>query len=94
MIIDYLVVMKKKIMIQNKKQLPCDREIIQIQILTHIRPNKPPYYILEESNFNLKYDMLCDLDIRKEKKAKLFINSGDLDQTPLFGGVSRRKWVQ
>ena len=54
---------------------------------TNIRPNKPLYYILEESNFNLKYARLCDLDIRKEKKAKLFANSGDLDQTPLFGGL-------
>ena len=66
-----------------------------------------PHYILEESNFNVRYVCLWDLDIPVEKKAKLFANIGDPDQTPHSAaadlglhclpitrlGVSRLQWV-
>ena len=38
--------------------------------------------MLEESDFNFRYVSLCDLDIRREKTAKLFANIGDPDQMP------------
>ena len=38
-----------------------------------------PYYILEESNFNVRYVRLCDLNIL-EKMVELFANRGDTDQ--------------
>ena len=63
--------------------------------------------MLEESNFNFRYVRQCDLDILKEKMAKLLANSGDPDQTPHSAaselglhclpitllGVSRLQWV-
>ena len=42
----------------------------------------PLHYMLEESNFSFGYVRLCDLDIPRAKMAKLFANSGDLNQTP------------
>ena len=37
-------------------------------IVTHCRLNElPPYYILEDSHFDIRYVRLCDLDIPREK---------------------------
>ena len=41
-----------------------------------------PHYILEDSNFDLMYVRLCDIDIPGKKMVELFANSGDHDQTP------------
>ena len=52
-------------------------------LLTHFRLNSlPTHYIWEESNFDLRYTRLCDLDIPEEKMVELFANSGNPDQTP------------
>ena len=47
--------------------------------LTHFRLNKPPHYILEESNFNFRYVRLW-FRYSKRKMAELFANCGDLGQ--------------
>ena len=38
--------------------------------------------MLEDSNFDLGYVRLCELDTPREKMVELFANSGDPDQTP------------
>ena len=50
--------------------------------LTHCRLIEFTHTILEDSNSNFRYVMLCDLDISREKTVELFENSGDPDQMP------------
>ena len=52
--------------------------------LTHFRLNIFSHSLYRK-NFNFRYVGLCDLDISREKLAKLFANSGDPDQTSFCG---------
>ena len=46
-------------------------------------PHPHPHYIFEDSNFDFRYVMLCDLDIPIEKIVDLF---GDPDQRGVWSG--------
>ena len=67
--------------------------------LTHFRLNKhPPHYLLEESNFNVRYVKLCDLDVLSEKWLSYLhfvVSDLALHCLPVaLLGVSRLKWVK